>query len=286
MNPGHASIVTYSPGMNPVLRRLDEIVVALRERADVIALLGLGSCGAQLARLDEHSGLDFFVIVEDGAKWRYLDRTDWLAAPVTYRFDHDRNGRKVLYADGVLADYRVFTVAELARTPFSGARVVWRRPDAPRDLASSGLPVPREPFHTEEFHLNNALTSLYVGLHRELRGERLAASRLIQGRAVDDVIALLRLDGGDFPYRDPFDPARRVERAYSPRNLPLADMVPGYGRNVAAARFILGWLAKRYAVPAGIGDALGDLIRSVPDGQAGVVLGEAGGARPAAGDPA
>ncbi|WP_430783334.1 hypothetical protein [Actinoplanes sp. G11-F43] len=248
--------------MNPVLRRLDEIVVVLRERADVVALLGLGSCGAQLARLDEHSGLDFFLVVDGGAKWRYLDRTDWLAGPVTYRFDHDRNGRRALYADGVFADFRVFTVAELRETPFSGARVVWRRPDAPKDLAESGRAVPREPFHTEEFHLNNALTGLYTGLHRELRGERLAASRLIQGRAVDDVIALLRLDGGDFPYRDPFDPARRVERAYSPRSLPLAEMVPGYGGNVAAARFILQWLARRYTVPAGIGDALRDLIRS------------------------
>lgn len=248
--------------MTPVLRRLDEIAATLATRTDALGLLGLGSCGAQRARLDEHSGLDFFVVVEDGAKWRYLDRTDWLPGPVTYRFAHDRNGRKALFADGTFAGYRVFTLAELRDTAFSGARVVWRRDDAPRDLAESGRAVPREPFHTEEFHLNNALTSLYVGLHRELRGERLAASRLIQGRAVDDVIALLRLDGGDFPYRDPFDPARRVERAYSPRTLPLAEMVPGYGGNVRAARFILDWLARRYPVPAGIGEALRELVRS------------------------
>ncbi|SDT45528.1 hypothetical protein [Actinoplanes derwentensis] len=248
--------------MGPVLRRLDEVAGTLAARTDVVGLLGLGSCGAQRGRLDEHSGLDFFVVVDDGAKWRYLDRVDWLPAPVTYLFSHDRNGRKALFEDGMLADFRVFTLAELAKTAFSGARVVWRRDDAPKDLAESGHAVPREPFHTEEFHLNNALVSLYVGLHWERRGERLAASRLIQGRAVDDVIALLRLDGGDFPYRDPFDPSRRVERAYSPRNLPLDLMVPGYGGNVAAARFTLDWLAQRYAVAAGIGDAIRELIRS------------------------
>lgn len=58
-------------------------------------------------------------------------------------------------------------MAELARVSLSGARVVW------------------------EFHLNEALTDLYVGLHRELRGERLNAARFIQSYAVDRVIALL-----------------------------------------------------------------------------------------------
>lgn len=250
--------------MQPVLRRLEEIAAVLAARDDTVALLGLGSCGAQPARLDEHSGLDFFVIVDAGAKWRYLDRTDWLEspAPVTYRFAHHRSGRRALYADGVFVEYLVLTVAELALVPFSGARVVWRRPDAPADLARSGRPVPRPPFDTEEYHLNEALVSLYVGLHRELRGERLAAVRLIQGRAVDAVIALLRLGGGEPPYRDAFEPARRVERAHPVEVLPLASMVPGYGANLAAARFTFAWLERRHEVPPGIGDAIRELVRS------------------------
>ncbi|MDI6097012.1 hypothetical protein QLQ12_00125 [Actinoplanes sp. NEAU-A12] len=250
--------------MQPVLRRLDEIAAVLAARDDTVALLGLGSCGAQPARLDEHSDLDFFVIVDEGAKWRYLDRVDWLEAPapVTYRFAHHRSGRKALYADGVFVEYLVLTAGELSRVPFSGARVVWRRPGAPVDLAHTGPPVPRPPFDTEEFHLNDALVSLYIGLHRELRGERLSAVRLIQGRAVDGAIALLRLGGGEPPYRDAFEPARRVERAYPVEVLPLASMVPGYGGNVAAARFTFEWLCRRRTVPAGIGDAIRELIRS------------------------
>ncbi|MEV4280439.1 hypothetical protein [Actinoplanes xinjiangensis] len=251
--------------MRSVMRRLDEIAVVLKGRGDTIALLGLGSCGAQPARLDDHSDLDFYVIVEDGAAWRYLDRTDWLETPgpVTYLFTHQRGGRRALYADGVFVEYRVLTVADLARTPFAGARVVWRRPGAPAGLATSGAPVPRPPFDTEEYHLNDALVSLYIGLHRELRGEHLAASRLIQHRAVDAVIALLRLGGGEPPYRDAFEPARRIERAHPVEVLPLAAMVPGYTGNVAAVRFTLGWLERRYTVPAGIGDALRELVRSV-----------------------
>lgn len=250
--------------MRPVLRRLDEIAAVLAARDDVIALLGLGSCGAQLARLDEHSDLDFFVVVEDGAKGRYLDRTDWLEAPgpVAHLFAHEHAGRRALYADGVFVEFLVLTVAELSGVAFSGARVVWRRPDAPRNLTESGQPAPRPQFDTEEFHLNDALANLYLGLHRELRGERLSAARMIQGHAVNAVIALLRIGGGEIPYRDPFDASRRVERAYPPDVLPLAAMVPGYERNVAAADFILAWLGKRYPVPAGIGDPIRELIRS------------------------
>ncbi|MEV0900907.1 nucleotidyltransferase domain-containing protein [Actinoplanes sp. NPDC049802] len=250
--------------MQPVIRRLDEIAAVLAARDDTIALLGLGSCGAQRGRLDAHSDLDFFVIVEDGAKGRYLEGTDWLAepGPVAHVFAHDRSGRRALYADGVFAEYLVLTVAELAGVPFSGARVVWRRPGAPPGLAESGSRPARPPIDTVEFHLNDALAGLYVGLHRELRGERLAAARMIQGHVVDAVLALLRLGSGDVPYRDPFDPSRRVERAYPADVLPLAEMVPGYRGNVAAARFTFEWLCRRYPVPSGFGGPIRELIRS------------------------
>jgi hypothetical protein len=56
-----------------LLQRLDELGAVLRERGDAIALLGLGSVGTDLGRLDEHSDMDFFAIVEDGAKPRYLE---------------------------------------------------------------------------------------------------------------------------------------------------------------------------------------------------------------------
>jgi hypothetical protein len=248
--------------MQPTLRRLDELATFLAGRDDTIAVLGLGSAGAQRARIDEHSDLDFFVIVEEGARWRYLERIDWLEAPcpVLFSFAHDRNGRKALYEDGVFAEYAVFTPAELARIPFGAAKVVWRRDGAPAGLGQSEAPMPRTAYDTVEFHLNEALTNLYVGLHRELRGEHLSASRLIQSHAVDRVISLLRLDKGEAPYRDPFDVSRRVERAYPPDVLPLAAMAPGYGHNLAAARATFAWLSHRYPVHPGIGAAVRALL--------------------------
>lgn len=255
--------------MHRILRRIDELAAHLATRDDTVAVLGLGSAGAQRARLDEHSDLNFFLVVEDGAKWRYVDRLDWLEAPgpVVYSFAHDRSGRKALYQDGIYAEYRVLTLAELRRVPFSGARVVWRRDGAPAGLAHSETWVPRDPYDSVEYHLSDALTCLYSGLHRELRGEHLAAARLIQQRAVDAVIALVRLSEGEAPYRDPFDPARRVEWAYPSDVLPLAAMVPGYAANLAAARTTFEWLSRRYRVDPAIGEVINGLLGRSDDSQ-------------------
>jgi hypothetical protein len=248
--------------MHPMLRRLDDLATHLATRPDTVALIGLGSAGAEPDRLDDHSDLDFFLVVEDDAVSRYVDDVSWLAAPcpVVYSFANERHGRKALYADGVFVEYAVFTVDQLSRLPFTGARLVWQRPDAPGGLAEGGPAPAPTPYDTVEFHLNEALTNLYVGLHRELRGERLTAARFIQSYAVDRVICLLRLSTGANHRRDPFDPSRRVELAWPPEVLPLAEMVPGYRGNRAAARTILDWLAARFPVDPVIGDAIRRLL--------------------------
>ncbi len=249
--------------VHPLLRRLDDLAAHLATRPDALALLGVGSAGVEHERLDEHSDLDFFVVVEDAAKSRYLASVDWLegAGRVDYSFVNSPDGRKALLEGGVFVEYAVFTVGELAQVPFTGGRVVWQRADVTEVIAREGPPLPRPALDTVDFHLNEALTNLYVGLHRELRGERLSAARFIQSHAVDRVLALLRLTGPpDAPARDPFDPARRVETVYPPDVLPLAAMVPGYLHNTAAARAVLGWLAGRFDIDPVMQRAVRELL--------------------------
>ncbi|NUO55985.1 MAG: hypothetical protein HOV71_25495 [Hamadaea sp.] len=246
-----------------MLRRLDDLAAHLATRGDVVGVLGLGSAGAEHNRFDEHSDLDFFVVVDDdAAKQRYLDDLGWLnaPAPVAYSFANDRNGRKALYADGVFCEYAIFTPEELRQLPFTGARVVWSRPGAD---GFEGAPISRPvPFDTVEFHLNEALTNLYVGLHRELRGEKLTAARFVQSYAVDRVLALARLTDPRAYQRDVFDPSRRVELAYAPDEVPLAAMVPGYGRTFEAAAVTFAWLRERFEVHPVIAGAIGELLET------------------------
>jgi hypothetical protein len=247
-----------------LLRRLDDIGAALSRRGDAIALIGLGSVGVDLERLDEHSDLDFFVIVDEGAKPAYLASIDWLeaAAPVHYSFENSVDGRKVLFEDGIFAEYAVFTRAELEGAGFSPGRIVWRRGDAP-----DGLEVPdrvggRSPYLTPHYQANEILTNLYVGLHRDARGERLSAARLIQVHAVDRAITLLGLLGeAAGEQQDAFAVERGVERRFVAGRLPLAELMPGYERNHEAALAMLAWLEARADVDQRLASAVRELAR-------------------------
>jgi len=257
--------VTHPSAARDLLDRLDAIGDHLASRGDVIALLGLGSVGVEHDRLDEHSDLDVFVIVDDGAKQGYIESIAWLDTvhEVAYSFVNDPNGRKVLFGDGIFVEYAVFTLGELDDIPFTGARVVWARDDAPDDLPERGRRAGTPSIDTIDFHLNEALTNLYVGLHRELRGERLTASRFIQTLAIARGLALLRLTGSESASRrDPFDPSRRAEQAFPSDVLPLAEMIPGYGANVAAAAATLTWLQDRFDVDPVSAAAIDDLIET------------------------
>jgi hypothetical protein len=242
-----------------LLARLDDLAAVLSDRGDAIALLGQGSVGADLGRLDEHSDLDFFAIVEDGAKQRYLDAIDWLEAlhPVAYSFENSVDGRKVLWADGLYGEYAVFTLDELRAGTYAGARVVWQRADAPDGLEHAGRPLRASSHDTAHYQLNEIVTNLYVGLHRELRGERLSAMRLIQVHAIDRLLAFLDLTGeAHGPRQDPFAVERGAERRVS---IPLGAFVQGYDRNRESALAILDCLESRADVDASLAAEIRDL---------------------------
>lgn len=229
-----------------LLDRLNRIGEVLRDRGDAVALLGLGSVGRDLHRLDEHSDLDFFAVVDDEAKGRYLNSVDWLeaAAAVAFSFPNTADGRKVLFADGLYAEYAVFTVTELREAEYPPARLVWQREDAPDRLDLPARHPPQERFDISH-QVNEAMTNLFVGLHRELRGERLSAMRLIQVHAVDRILHVVDLSDEDGVTRqDLFARERGVEFQHRVHDLPLAAMVPGYGHNGAAARAVLTWLQR------------------------------------------
>jgi hypothetical protein len=246
-----------------LLARLDGLGAVFRSRGDVIALLGLGSVGLDLERLDEHSDLDFFVVVDgDGAKEQYLTDLGWLEAvgPIVYSFANSVDGRKILWADGLYAEYAIYTLAELQAGSYFGARVVWSRPDAPDGLVDLGRPLAPSPYDSPEYQVGEALTNLYVGLHRELRGERLAATRLIQTHAIDRLLTYLDLTGvAARPRQDPFAVERGAETRFTTETLPLAAMVQGYEHNRESALAILEWLEARVEVNHALADAVREL---------------------------
>ena len=242
------------PTPTQLLARLDALASSLQTEPDAMGLLALGSVGLDTARLDEHSDLDFFVVVAPGAKERYLEGTGWLERvhPVAFSFANTPDGRKVLFADGVFAEYAVFEPDGLRRVPYAPGRVVWKREDVPDGLFVPAL-RPAPPLPDLDWLVGEALTNLLVGLHREARGERLVATRFIQGYAVDRVLDLAPRLLSPAPragQADPFAPERRFESRFPPVAAALPGMLQGHANNVASARCILAWLEQHVSVPA------------------------------------
>jgi hypothetical protein len=234
-----------------ILQRLDELAAELARRGDARALLGLGSVGVDLERLDDHSDLDFFVIVDDGAKQRYLGDVGWLDAvhPLAFSFANTVDGRKALWADGLFAEYAVFTLGELDGIPYSPGRVVWRRDDTPESIAVPALPAPQPGTSSLEWLVGEATTNLFIGLHRFRRGERLSGMRFVQVFVVDSVLAIAgRLGLASAPQQDVFAVERSAERRLPSDVVPLASMTQGYDRTPESALASLAWLEQHVDV--------------------------------------
>jgi hypothetical protein len=247
-----------------LLERLEEIGRSLAESGRGLALLGLGSVGLETGRLDEHSDLDFFAIVEPGSKALFLrEDLDWLerVRPLVYRFRNTRDGFKVLFDDGVFAEFAVFEPAELPGIPFARGRIVWKQPHVDDSIA---IPVfagtPHEPAGTD-WLVGEALTNLYVGLGRFRRGEKLAAARLIQGHAVDRILDLAPLVEPETPsHRDPFSGERRFEQRFPNVAAELPRFNQGYERSPESALAILEFLERHFEVNPAMATAIRDLV--------------------------
>jgi lincosamide nucleotidyltransferase len=239
-------------GTAELLARLQDIGWAVKNSGQGLAVLGLGSVGQELERLDKYSDLDFFVIARAGQKRYFLDSLDWLhsVAPVLFSFLNTADGYKLLFDDGIFCEMAVFEADELAGIPYSGARVVWQ--DAGSDLSfapDNRLPTAPDQPPTVEWLVSEILSNLTVGLGRFRRGEKLTAFRFIQGYAVDRILELAPyIEDGQAGHSDPFDKDRRFEQRYPQMAAELPRFQPGYEKSPQAALAILNFIEQHFTV--------------------------------------
>lgn len=235
-----------------LLRRLDDIGKSLERKGGVLLLLGVGSVGIETDRMDEYSDLDFFVIVKDGQKTRYIDHLDWLEEvhPLAYSFKNTDVGYKILFEDGIYGEYAVFEERDLEDAPYPEGRIVWKDTSYLNiEIAKSSIPIPSLKRNSLDFPLNEALTNLYVGLGRYARGEHLSAMRFIQGYAVDRILSVMHLLEEEVEcYPDPFGLERRVEQRYPRLAERLGGMLQGYHHVPDSALCILNFIEEVYPV--------------------------------------
>jgi hypothetical protein len=247
-----------------LLKRLGAIAAALAGTGHGLAVIGLGSVGRETERLDEHSDLDFFAVVEHGFKARYLDHLDWLelVGPIAYCFRNTFDGYKLLYADGVFCEFAVFEPQELQHIPFAPGRVVWKREDIPDSIAMPAHCYLHVPERSLDWLLGEIVTNLYSGMNRYLRGERLSAARLVQLFAVDRLMELEEFTGKMSSGRDTFAIERRAEMRFPQLKDSLPRFVQGYDRTPESARAVLEYVSSRHALNQHLVSVVQQLIES------------------------
>lgn len=243
-----------------LLERLNDIGKSLERKGGALLLLGLGSVGTELERLDEYSDLDFFVIVKPGQKQRYIDHLDWLEEvhPLAYSFKNTDVGYKILFEDGIYGEYAIFEELEMANVSYTNGRVVWKDPMYHDNVvAAPSASIPNQRVNDLEFPLNEALTNLYVGLGRYIRGERLSATRFIQSYAIDRILSILHLLEQEVDYYpDPFGNERRLEVRFPHFAERIGDMIQGYDHVAESAICILNFLEEVYPVNRRLADEI------------------------------
>ncbi|HBD94756.1 MAG TPA: hypothetical protein DDY71_15690 [Spirochaetia bacterium] len=249
-----------------ILKRLIEIGESLKQTGDAKALLGLGSIGMELERFDEWSDLDFFVIVKDGKKKRFIDNIDWLTniGKPAFFFLNSPDGYKYLYEDGVYCEFAIFEEHELSEVTFSAGRVVWKTDDFNEELCKpSKKNTPWKPDNLD-WAMGEVLTCLYVGLCRFGRGEKLIAAKFVQTFALDILVASASYFEKEVSYfKDDFQNERRFEIRFPDFASKMPDMMQGYDKVPESALAILNYLESKYNVNAGIRKAIVELAERV-----------------------
>lgn len=243
-----------------LLKRLDEIGQSLERNGHALALIGLGSVGVELDRLDSYSDLDFFVIVEPGNKNYYMNNLDWLSNinKIAYHFQNTKDGYKLLFEDGIFCEFAIFEPNELETISLSGSRIVWSQPQV-TNIKINPLTTPstRKQKRDKEWLLGEALTNLYVGMAREKRGEKLSAMRFIQGFAVDHLLELAEyIESPSTVSEDEYAKERRFEQRFTNLSVYLPGWLQGYKRNSESALEILAFLKKNFEINEAINAAI------------------------------
>ncbi|MBI2418369.1 MAG: hypothetical protein HYV28_10805, partial [Ignavibacteriales bacterium] len=150
-----------------LLFRLEEIGESIKNSGNALALIGLGSVGIELSRLDDYSDLDFFVIAKDGYKSFYIENLSWLSsiAPLSYTFRNTKDGYKLMYEDGIYCEFAVFEIRELLQTNYAEGRIIWMADDFDENLRvprNTGAPDWRP--ESVDWLIGEIVTCLYVGM--------------------------------------------------------------------------------------------------------------------------
>lgn len=230
--------------------KIEKLGILSKENPDIKAILGFGSSGAEIDRLDEYSDIDFLIIPKETKKEILIDNLSWLESElsISYVFRNELDGFKIFFSDGIFAEFGVLYEKEWKSIPHGKGRIIWAEEDIDINLIKSTKEI-ENINRGINWHLNEILTLLYVGLCRFARGEKLSAYKYIQEQAFDNLIILLGLMSKEVEYyRDPFQNERRYEKRYPHLAPYLGRFLLGYNNSPDSAIKMVQFLDERFQI--------------------------------------
>lgn len=184
----------------------------------VFALIALGSM-AEPQRADAWSDHDFWIITASGKDDELLADLSWLpnAEQIVAPIRQAPRYYTVLYANGHVAEFAIFTPETMVNGKLSTYRVIFDRFGLSRTLQQIAHQATAQPDEIRALALlHNFLVTLLTGVGRAARGEILSGDKYTTYVAVD---LLLELVGCYVPTAqpalvDPLDARRRCEVVY------------------------------------------------------------------------
>jgi hypothetical protein len=190
----------------------------LQREEQVFALIALGSM-AEPQRADEWSDHDFWVVAASGKAEELLADLSWLphAEQILVPIRQAPCYYTVLYADGHVAEFAIFTPETMLNGKLSAYRVLFDRLGLSRNLQQITCQSQAHPSESRALALmHNFLVTLLTGAGRAGRGEMLSSDKYTIYLAVDLLLELFRqyIPTEQPALVDPLDAWRRCEIIY------------------------------------------------------------------------
>lgn len=213
---------------------------------EVQGLVWAGSA-AEVERADEWSDLDFFLIVQDGVQEDFRTNLSWLPDDtlIAWTARETEHGLKVVYSDGFVLEFAVFTRDELSCAVVNHHAVEFGDDNIKDRVRAIHRPEPMPARQTVDDYLGMAYAQLLIGAGRFLRGERLVGNLFVHSYVISQILAAsqLALVGQNEQSADSLDPWRRVEQRYP---VLAAELSQALALEVPQAALEIGEIMFRY----------------------------------------
>lgn len=183
----------------------------------IVGLVWAGSA-ADTTRFDEYSDFDFYLVTKDELAESMRQNLDWLpeSEKIAYWARETAHGLKVVYEDGEILEFAVFTLEELSKSVVNHFAVAVDKADVLARTASIQAFTEPKSHETVSDHLAIIYTLLMIAIGRARRGEKLIAGQFVRSYAALHLIKAVKksFDSQDLSKRDVLDPWRRFELEY------------------------------------------------------------------------